>query len=85
MKKNIVFIVDIDLSGEGRWASSRRTPYEYSIKSWKHWCNKNNCECYWYEEGEMELKPKYQKIAYSNLVPLLIGSIQELKKQLDNI
>jgi lipopolysaccharide biosynthesis glycosyltransferase len=46
MKKNIVFIVDIDLSGEGRWASSRRTPYEYSIKSWKHWCNKNNCELF---------------------------------------
>lgn len=48
-------------------------------------CNKNECECYWYKGDNMELKPKYQQIAYSNLVPLLIGSIQELKNELDNI
>tara|TARA_R110002074_G_scaffold236350_3_gene408228 strand:+ start:2348 stop:3124 length:777 start_codon:yes stop_codon:yes gene_type:complete len=45
-KKNIVFIVDIDLDGDGRWASSRRAPYEYSIKSWSNWCKKNNCELF---------------------------------------
>ena len=45
-KKNIVFIVDIDLNGDGRWASTRRKPYEYSIKSWSKWCQKNNCELF---------------------------------------
>jgi hypothetical protein len=41
--KNIVFMMDIDLKGEGRWASTRRAPYQYSINSWKQWCTKNNC------------------------------------------
>jgi lipopolysaccharide biosynthesis glycosyltransferase len=36
--KNIVFIPNIDL-GNGRNSS-----YHYSIKSWKHWCDKNDCE-----------------------------------------
>lgn len=45
-KKNIVFIVDIDLNGHGRWASTRRLPYQYSIKSWTHWCKKNNAELF---------------------------------------
>jgi len=44
--KNIVFIMDIDLGGEGRYASTRRLPYQYSIKSWKKWCDKNNCELF---------------------------------------
>jgi hypothetical protein len=61
--------------------SGKKDEMEYKCTN----CNKNDCECYWYEEGKMELKPKYQKIAYSNLIPLLIGSIQELKKQLNNI
>ena len=34
--KNIVFTMDIDLAGEGRYASTRRLPYQYSIKSWVH-------------------------------------------------
>ena len=33
--KNIVFTMDIDLAGEGRYASTRRLPYQYSIKSWE--------------------------------------------------
>lgn len=45
-KKNIVFMMDIDLKGEGRWASSRRAPYQYSIDSWKQWCDKNNAELF---------------------------------------
>ena len=36
--KNIVFIPNIDL-GNGR-----NTPYHYSIKSWKKWCDANNVE-----------------------------------------
>lgn len=46
MKKNIVFMMDIDLKGEGRWASSRRAPYEFSIKSWKKWADKHNAELF---------------------------------------
>ena len=38
--KNIVFIPNIDL-GNGRNSS-----YKYSIKSWKAWCDKNDCELY---------------------------------------
>tara|TARA_R110002074_G_scaffold111451_2_gene239257 strand:+ start:159 stop:902 length:744 start_codon:yes stop_codon:yes gene_type:complete len=38
--------MDIDLAGEGRYASTRRLPYQYSIKSWEKWCEKNNCELF---------------------------------------
>ena len=44
--KNIVFMMDIDLAGEGRYASTRRLPYQYSIKSWEKWCEKNDCELF---------------------------------------
>ena len=44
--KNIVFTMDIDLGGEGRYASTRRLPYQYSIKSWEKWCEKNDCELF---------------------------------------
>jgi len=46
MSKNLVFTMDIDLAGEGRYASTRRAPYKYSIKSWKHWCEKNDCKLF---------------------------------------
>jgi len=42
--KNIVFIPNIDL-GNGR-----NNSYHYSIKSWKHWCEKNNCELIVWED-----------------------------------
>ena len=35
---NIVFIPNIDLG------NNRSTPYHYSVKSWKKWCDKNECE-----------------------------------------
>ena len=38
--------MDIDLDGEGRYASTRRLPYQYSIKSWERWCEKNDCELF---------------------------------------
>ena len=38
--------MDIDLGGEGRYSSSRRAAYKYSIDSWKRWCDKNNCELF---------------------------------------
>ena len=44
--KNVVYIMDIDIKGEGRYASSRRDAYKYSIESWKKWCDKNDCELF---------------------------------------
>ena len=40
--KNLVFIIDIDLKGDGRYSPNRRLAYKYTIDSWKQWCNKNN-------------------------------------------
>jgi hypothetical protein len=44
--RNIVFIMDVDLKGTGRWASERTRPYQYSIKSWEHWCKRNDCDLF---------------------------------------
>ena len=46
MSRNIVFMMDVDIKGDGRYASSRREAYKYSIDSWKRWCNKNDCELF---------------------------------------
>ena len=35
-KKDVVFIPNINLG------DNRATPYHYSVKSWKHWCDKND-------------------------------------------
>ena len=42
--KNIVFIPNIDLGND------RNNSYHYSIKSWKHWCDKNDCELIVWED-----------------------------------
>ena len=42
--KNIVFIPNINL-GNGR-----SNPYQYSIDSWKAWCDKNDCELLVWED-----------------------------------
>ena len=39
-------MMDVDIKGDGRYASSRRSAYKYSISSWKKWCNKNDCELF---------------------------------------
>ena len=44
--KNLIFMMDIDLKGEGRYVSSRRLSYKYSIDSWKRWIEKNDCELF---------------------------------------
>ena len=48
--KNVVFMMDIDLEGKGdhdnRYHSKRRLPYQYSIASWRKWCEKHNCELF---------------------------------------
>lgn len=38
--------MDVDLKGEGRWASIRTAPYQFSINSWQQWCKKNNVELF---------------------------------------
>ena len=42
--KNIVFLPNIDL-GNGR-----NNSYHYSVKSWKSWCDKNDCELLVWED-----------------------------------
>jgi len=44
--KNLVFIMDIQLDGDGRYSSNRSSHYKYSIGSWKKWCEKNNSELF---------------------------------------
>ena len=49
--KNIVFIPYIkrekDLTGKSSIGhSNRHQGYEYGIKSWKSWCDKNSCDLY---------------------------------------
>tara|TARA_Y100000592_G_scaffold36537_1_gene57947 strand:+ start:3627 stop:4385 length:759 start_codon:yes stop_codon:yes gene_type:complete len=38
--KNVVFMTAVKVPD----MEYRSAPYEYGIKSFKHWCNKNNCE-----------------------------------------
>ena len=44
--KNVVFMMNVDLGKEGRFASSRTKPYKYSVDSWKRWCDINDCELF---------------------------------------
>jgi len=46
--KNVVFIPNVDL-GNGR-----STPYHYSVKSWKNWCDKNDVICLEWTEPIMD-------------------------------
>jgi len=48
--KNIVFMMDIDIKGDGRYSSNRRLSYKYSIDSWKKWCEKNDCDLVVFDE-----------------------------------
>ena len=42
--KNIVFIPNINLGND------RSNSYKYSVKSWKYWCDKNDCELLVWDE-----------------------------------
>ena len=50
IKKNVVFILNVDLE------NGKSTPYHYSIKSWKHWCEKN--DVLFFELNEFIVDPK---------------------------
>ena len=42
MKRNIVFLTAITFPGQ----EYRSVPYEYGIKSWQKWCDKNDCDLF---------------------------------------
>ena len=42
--KNVVFFTNIDL------ANGRNSSYDYSIQSWKNFCDKNDCELIVWED-----------------------------------
>jgi len=46
MNKNVVFIVNI----KDQHIITRSTPYQFSIDSWKIWCDTNNCELFVLED-----------------------------------
>ena len=47
---NVIFILNIDLKGYGRYSSDRIRPYTYSIESWRNWSKMNNCEMFILED-----------------------------------
>jgi len=55
MKRNIIFLTAITFPGQ----EHRSKPYEYGIKSWQHWCNKNDCDLFVLDEPIFE--PDYCK------------------------
>jgi len=64
MKKNIVFIVNIQ-------ESDRSNSYQYSIDSWKYWCKKNDCELFLLTERIYEkniMNPNWHKLFVFDLL-----------------
>lgn len=55
MKRNIVFLTAITFPGQ----EHRSEPYKYGIKSWQHWCDKNDCDLFVLDEPIFE--PDYCK------------------------
>ena len=50
---------------------NRTTPYEYSIKSWKKWADKNNCELFILEDwvyDESIINPNWHKLLVFDLL-----------------
>tara|TARA_Y100001963_G_C6770935_1_gene444821 strand:- start:434 stop:1171 length:738 start_codon:yes stop_codon:yes gene_type:complete len=61
MNKNIVFIVNLPEAKK----PGRNQPYQYSVKSWKTWCDKNNCELYVLEDRiypESQMNANWHKL-----------------------
>tara|TARA_R100000908_G_C3733794_1_gene132324 strand:+ start:480 stop:1235 length:756 start_codon:yes stop_codon:yes gene_type:complete len=65
--KNVIFMVNI----KGNKKLNRTTPYEYSIKSWKRWADKNNCELFVLEDwvyDESIINPNWHKLLVFDLL-----------------
>ena len=73
--KNVVFIPNIDLG------DNRNEPYKYSIKSWKHFCDKYDCELLVLEDLLVpveSMKVTWQRFylfdLFNSMTPYLSGS-----------
>ena len=75
--KNIVFIPNIDL-GNGR-----NKPYEYSIKSWKHFCDKYDCELLVLED--LLVPVESMKVTWQRFYLFDILEQNEIPQQIDEI
>lgn len=42
--KNVIFMMNVDCKGEGRYATERTHGYQYCEKSWREWANKHGFE-----------------------------------------
>ena len=65
--KNIVFMTNI----KDNKRINRSKPYEYSVKSWKHWCEKNDVEFFMLDEFMYEpdfMKPNWYKLYVFDLL-----------------
>ncbi len=67
MQSNVVFMINI--KDEKRLERSK--PYDYSVKSWEKWCEKNNCELFILDEYLYEpdyLIPNWYKLYVFDLL-----------------
>ena len=42
--KNVIFMMNVDCKGEGRYATERTHGYQYCEKSWREWADKHGFE-----------------------------------------
>ena len=77
--KDLVFIIAVKKDGQ------LKKEYEYSIKSWKHWCDKNDVELFLMEEPVMEeqvaaapIDEQMQQLAPGGAPEVSDGTLKEL-------
>ncbi|MAG25856.1 hypothetical protein CMI47_09785 [Candidatus Pacearchaeota archaeon] len=66
MKRNIIYMVNIVLDDR-----SKTQGYEWSIRSWKNWADKNNCELFVLDQpiyDLSEMKPQWHKLLVFDLL-----------------
>ena len=64
---NVVFMVNI----KNESVPTRVVPYEYSINSWRKWCDKNDCQLFVLDEYIFEpdyLRPNWYKLYVFDLL-----------------
>jgi len=50
MSKNIIFMMNVKIEGDGRYKADRSDPYHWSVKSWQNWAEKHDCEVFVMED-----------------------------------
>ena len=76
MKRNIVFLTAITFPGQ----EYRSAPYKYGIDSWKHWCDKNNCDLFVLDEPIFDTEYCDHKYTVTNTE----GSMDWVCRSLEN-